>query len=129
MAYLILAGLSTPLVLSVHTVVSFDFATSVHPRLAHHDLPAVLRRRRHLLRLRHGDDADGDRALGARICENLITIKHLENMNKIILATGIDGRLRVRARSSSSPGTAATRTSGSPSSTARSARMPGRTGR
>jgi molybdopterin-containing oxidoreductase family membrane subunit len=29
--YLILAGLSTPLVLSVHSVVSFDFATSVLP--------------------------------------------------------------------------------------------------
>jgi Ni/Fe-hydrogenase subunit HybB-like protein len=28
---LILAGLSTPLVLSVHTIVSFDFATSVVP--------------------------------------------------------------------------------------------------
>jgi Ni/Fe-hydrogenase subunit HybB-like protein len=31
MAYLILAGLSTPLVLSVHSTVSFDFATSVLP--------------------------------------------------------------------------------------------------
>jgi len=31
MAYLLLAGLSTPLVLSVHTIVSFDFATSVLP--------------------------------------------------------------------------------------------------
>jgi molybdopterin-containing oxidoreductase family membrane subunit len=31
MAYLILAGLSTPLVLSVHSVVSFDFATSILP--------------------------------------------------------------------------------------------------
>src|SRR4051812_45582385 len=31
MAYLILAGLSTPLVLSVHSVVSFDFATSIMP--------------------------------------------------------------------------------------------------
>ena len=30
-AYLLLAGLSTPLVLSVHTIVSFDFATSVLP--------------------------------------------------------------------------------------------------
>ena len=30
-AYMILAGLATPLVLSVHTVVSFDFATSVIP--------------------------------------------------------------------------------------------------
>lgn len=31
MAYLMLAGLSTPLVLSVHTVVSFDFAVSLIP--------------------------------------------------------------------------------------------------
>ena len=31
MAYLLLAALSTPLVLSVHTIVSFDFATSVIP--------------------------------------------------------------------------------------------------
>ena len=30
-AYLILAGLSTPLVLSVHTIVSFDFASSIVP--------------------------------------------------------------------------------------------------
>src|SRR5438046_5694768 len=31
MAYLLLAGLSTPLVLSVHSVVSFDFASTVVP--------------------------------------------------------------------------------------------------
>ncbi len=31
MAYLILAGLSTPLVLSVHTIVSFDFASAIVP--------------------------------------------------------------------------------------------------
>lgn len=31
MAYLILAGISAPLVLSVHSVVSFDFATSILP--------------------------------------------------------------------------------------------------
>jgi len=31
MAYLLLAGLSTPLVLSVHSVVSFDFAASILP--------------------------------------------------------------------------------------------------
>ena len=30
-AYLLLAGISTPLVLSVHTIVSFDFAVSVLP--------------------------------------------------------------------------------------------------
>ena len=29
--HLVLAGLATPLVLSVHTIVSFDFATSVIP--------------------------------------------------------------------------------------------------
>ena len=31
MAYLLLAGLATPLVISVHTVVSFDFAMSIIP--------------------------------------------------------------------------------------------------
>ena len=31
MAYLILAGIATPLVLSVHTIVSFDFAVSLIP--------------------------------------------------------------------------------------------------
>jgi len=31
MAYLLLAGLSTPLVLSVHTIVSFDFAVANLP--------------------------------------------------------------------------------------------------
>ena len=30
-AYLLLAGLSTPLVLSVHSIVSFDFAVSILP--------------------------------------------------------------------------------------------------
>ena len=52
MAYLLLAGLSTPLVLSVHTIVSFDFADVAAARLAHDDFPAVLRGGRHLLRLR-----------------------------------------------------------------------------
>ena len=50
MAYLLLAGLATPLVVSVHSVVSFDFAVSVVPGLARDDLPAVLRRRGHLSR-------------------------------------------------------------------------------
>ena len=31
MAYLLLAGLATPLVLSVHTIVSFDFAVGIIP--------------------------------------------------------------------------------------------------
>jgi molybdopterin-containing oxidoreductase family membrane subunit len=57
---LILAGLATPLVLSVHTIVSFDFATSVIPGWH----TTVLRRRGYLLRLRDGTDADGDYAKG-----------------------------------------------------------------
>ena len=56
-AYLILAGLATPLVLSVHSIVSLDFSVSQLPGLAHDDLPALLRGGRDLLRLRHGADA------------------------------------------------------------------------
>ena len=55
--YILLAGLATPLVLSVHTVVSFDFAIAVVARLAHHDLPALLCCGRHLFRLCHGAGA------------------------------------------------------------------------
>ena len=85
--YMILAGLSTPLVLSVHSVVSFDFATSVIPGWHTTIFPpyfvagavfsgfamvmTLLLICRYLLNL-----------------ENYITIKHLENMNKIILVTG-----------------------------------------
>ncbi len=53
-AYGIFAAISTPLVLSVHSVVSFDFAMALGAGLALHAVPAVLRRRRHLLRLRDG---------------------------------------------------------------------------
>ena len=55
--YLLLAGLATPLVLSVHTIVASTSPMSLLPGLAHHHLPALLRRRRHLLRLRDGDHA------------------------------------------------------------------------
>ncbi len=54
MAYLLLGGLATPLVISVHSVVSSDFAVSVDAGLARDGLPAVFRGRGHLLRLRHG---------------------------------------------------------------------------
>ncbi|HEY3444979.1 MAG TPA: NrfD/PsrC family molybdoenzyme membrane anchor subunit [Myxococcales bacterium] len=85
-AYLLLAGLATPLVLSVHTIVSFDFAVSVMPGW-HEDifppyfvggaifsgfamvLVLVLPARR-LYRL-----------------ESVITVRHVEAMNKLILAT------------------------------------------
>ena len=53
-AYLFLAAFSTPLVLSVHSVVSFDFAMAQSSGLAHDDLPAVLRCGRDLLRHRDG---------------------------------------------------------------------------
>jgi molybdopterin-containing oxidoreductase family membrane subunit len=87
LAYLILAGLSTPLVLSVHSIVSFDFATSVLPGWHTTIFPpyfvagavfsgfAMVITLMSLARWIYG-------------LENLITIKHLENMCKVILATG-----------------------------------------
>ncbi len=87
MAYLILAGLSTPLVLSVHTIVSFDFATSIIPGWHTTIFPpyfvagaifsgfAMVMTLLIICRW----------ALGL---ENLITKKHLDNMCKIMLATG-----------------------------------------
>jgi hypothetical protein len=58
-------------------------------RLAHDDLPAVLRRGRDLRRLRDGaaaaDPAPGDHAQ----LKDLLTLRHLENMAKIILLTGM----------------------------------------
>ncbi len=65
-AYLYLAALATPLVLSVHSVVSWDFAMSHRPRLARDDLRALLRGRRHLLRHRHGAHADHPAPQGAQ---------------------------------------------------------------
>ena len=87
MAYMILAGLSTPLVLSVHTIVSFDFAVSIMPGWHTTIFPpyfvagaifsgfamvlTLLIPFRKLFNLEH-----------------LITMKHIDNMCKIILATG-----------------------------------------
>ncbi len=55
-AYLLLAGLATPLVLSVHTVVSFDFSIAIVPGLAHHDFPSVFRGGRDLFGVCDGVD-------------------------------------------------------------------------
>jgi len=86
-AYLILAGLSTPLVLSVHTIVSFDFATSVEPGWHTTIFPpyfvagAVFSGFALVLTL----------MLVARAVfklHELVTMRHLELMNKIMLATG-----------------------------------------
>ena len=87
-AYLLLAGLSTPLVLSVHTVVSFDFATSIVPGWHSTMFPpyfvagAIYAGFAMVLNL----------AIPIRSIfkvEDLITLKHLDNMAKILLATGM----------------------------------------
>jgi len=87
-ASLILAGLSTPLVLSVHTVVSFDFAVSVMPGWHATIFPpyfvagAIYSGFAMVLTL-----AIPIRA--AYNLESLITMKHIDNMGKIMLATGL----------------------------------------
>jgi hypothetical protein len=87
-AYLLLAGLSTPLVLSVHTVVSFDFAVSVLPGWHATIFPpyfvagAIYAGFAMVLTL----------AIPLRAMYKLhdyITIRHLENMAKITLITGL----------------------------------------
>ncbi len=88
MAYLLLAGLATPLVVSVHTIVSFDFATAVVPGWHSTIFPpyfvtgaifsglamviTLLVPLRRLCRL-----------------EDLITGTHLQNMCKLILVTSL----------------------------------------
>ncbi len=84
---LVLAGLATPLVLSVHTIVSFDFATSVIPGWHTTIFPpyfvagaifsgfamvlTLMLITRKILKL-----------------EDYITLAHIESMNKVILVTG-----------------------------------------
>ncbi len=86
-AYLILAGLSTPLVLSVHTIVSFDFAVSVIPGWHTTIFPpyfvagAVFSGFAMVMTLM----IICRKAFGL---QHIVTVRHLENMNKIMLATG-----------------------------------------
>jgi Ni/Fe-hydrogenase subunit HybB-like protein len=88
MVCMILAALSTPLVLSVHTIVSFDFAASLLPGWHTTILPpyfvagAIFSGFAMVVTL----------MVLAREMFNLkeyITIKHLENMNKVIMVTGL----------------------------------------
>lgn len=87
-AYLLLAGLSTPLVLSVHTIVSFDFAVGVIPGWHATIFPpyfvagAIYAGFAMVLIL-----AIPIRAFYG--LEDFITMRHLENMAKIILVTGL----------------------------------------
>lgn len=88
MAYLILAGLATPLVLSVHTVVSFDFATSVLPGWHATIFPpyfvagAIFSGFAMVLTIM----IPARQLFGL---EDLITLKHIDNMTKVILAMGL----------------------------------------
>lgn len=84
---LVLAGLSTPLVLSVHTIVSFDFATSVIPGWHTTIFPpyfvagAIFSGFAMVLTLM----IITRKLLGL---EDYITVEHVESMNKVILLTG-----------------------------------------
>ncbi len=87
-AYLLLAGLATPLVVSVHTVVSFDFAVGVLPGWHTTVFPpyfvagaiysgfAMVMTLAIPLRQFYG-------------LKDFITMRHLENMAKVMLATGL----------------------------------------
>ena len=87
-AYLLLAGLAAPLVLSVHSVVSFDFSVAMVPGWHSSIFPPyfvagaiysgfamVLNIVIPVRKLYH--------------LENLITTRHLDNMAKVMLATGM----------------------------------------
>ncbi|MBI1191470.1 MAG: hydrogenase [Tepidisphaera sp.] len=87
-AYLILAGVSTPLVLSVHSIVSFDFATAVLPGWHTTIFPpyfvagAIFGGFAMVLLL-----LIPARELYPNM-KDLVTLRHLENMAKILLLTG-----------------------------------------
>src|SRR5574339_1177964 len=87
-AYLLLAGLSTPLVLSVHTVVSFDFTIGIIPGWHSTIFPpyfvagAIYAGFAMVLTL----------AVPLRVLyhlEDFLTMRHLENMGKVMLVTGL----------------------------------------
>jgi molybdopterin-containing oxidoreductase family membrane subunit len=87
-AYMILAGISTPLVLSVHSIVSFDFATSIIPGWHTTIFPPYFVA---------GAIFSGFAMVVTVMIivrkvfdmEQIITLNHLERMNKILLATGM----------------------------------------
>jgi molybdopterin-containing oxidoreductase family membrane subunit len=88
MAYLLMAGLATPLVVSVHTVVSFDFAVALVPGWHSTIFPpyfvagAIYSGFAMVLTL----------AIPLRkwySLEDFITVRHLKNMGEVMLATGL----------------------------------------
>ncbi len=87
-AYLILAGLSTPLVLSVHTIVSFDFAVSLIPGWHATIFPPYF--------VAGAVYAGFAMVLTLLIpirtfygLEDFITMRHIHNCAKVMLATGL----------------------------------------
>jgi Ni/Fe-hydrogenase subunit HybB-like protein len=87
-AYLLLAGIATPLVVSVHTVVSFDFAIAILPGWHTTIFPpyfvagAIYSGFAMVLTL-----AIPIRAIYG--LEDFITLRHLQNMAKVMLCTGL----------------------------------------
>jgi molybdopterin-containing oxidoreductase family membrane subunit len=87
-AYLLLAGLSTPLVVSVHTIVSFDFAIGIIPGWHATIFPPYF--------VAGAIFAGFAMVLIIAIplrrvydLEDFITLRHLDNMARIVLATGM----------------------------------------
>jgi molybdopterin-containing oxidoreductase family membrane subunit len=87
-AYLLLAGLATPLVISVHTVVSFDFAIGIIPGWHATIFPPYF--------VAGAIYAGFAMVLTLSIplrkvfkLEDFITMRHLQNMGKVMLATGM----------------------------------------
>jgi molybdopterin-containing oxidoreductase family membrane subunit len=87
-AYLLLAGLATPLVVSVHTVVSFDFAIGIVPGWHATIFPPYF--------VAGAIYAGFAMVLTLTIplravfgMQDFITIRHLQNMGKVMLATGL----------------------------------------
>lgn len=87
-ASLLLAGLATPLVLSVHTIVSFDFAYAIVPGWHATIFPPYF--------VAGAIYAGFAMVLTLTIpvrklfgLEDFITAKHLDNMGKVLLATGL----------------------------------------
>src|ERR1700682_3508837 len=87
-ASLLLAGLATPLVLSVHTIVSFDFAFAIVPGWHATIFPpyfvagAIYAGFAMVLTL----SIPVRKIFGL---EDFITMRHLDNMGKVLLATGL----------------------------------------
>src|SRR3984893_8525825 len=87
-ASLLLAGLATPLVLSVHTIVSFDFAIAIVPGWHATIFPPYF--------VAGAIYAGFAMVLTLSIpvrklfrLEDFITMRHLDNMGKVLLATGL----------------------------------------